>query len=207
MFKIINSLLRKCFKPAYKLLEFPRVYSFIQNFGSVHIYSELISENIYLKANSKVLDLGCGTGSFREYFCKDYYGIDINSKYIVHAQSKYNGHFEVMDCTNLKYEDSLFDHVVIIATLHHLDDDQVNKTVMEGLRVCNNGGFLHIIDPILPEYKLSLFKLCWFLLDRGKFQRSFYEISVLIKENGKIFKNIKTSSYFHDVTYLRIGKK
>ena len=76
-------------------------------------YQQMFNE--YNWTNKEVLEVGCGWGSFFdfEFTCKDYYGIDINSKLINIANKKYkspNINFGVEDLSKTKsYSNYKFD--------------------------------------------------------------------------------------------------
>jgi cyclopropane fatty-acyl-phospholipid synthase-like methyltransferase len=63
-------------------------------------------------SNKKILEIGCGWGSFFDFgfTCSGYYGIDINSKIIDIANKKYpNETFKVEDISKLKPTTIAFD--------------------------------------------------------------------------------------------------
>ena len=109
-------------------------------------FRELFQQNVRIAESNRVLDMGCGIGGFRSMFGGVYHGIDVNPRYIETARKLHSGMFEMMDCTELKFAENTLDHVVTIATTHHLSDLQLIQTVRESLRVYNTDGCLHAIS-------------------------------------------------------------
>ncbi|MFH1522350.1 MAG: class I SAM-dependent methyltransferase [Patescibacteria group bacterium] len=108
---------------------------------------KIIKENFDLKSEKKILDIGCGTGEFAGLFTKmDYCGIDISTKYIKYAAKNNRGNFKVMDATKLEFSDNSFDYVLIVAILHHLDDNDSKRALSEAARVLKPDGKVLIIE-------------------------------------------------------------
>ena len=190
----------------YKILEWPFAYAFIQFVGSptVKVFKKHISQ-IPKGPNKTYLDVGCGIGGYRSLFPNNYTGIDINQSYIDHAKHTYPGDFFVMDSTNLKFPDSTFDHVVTVATMHHLNAQDLILTLREALRVLKDDGHLHIIDAVLPRSKFSLGKILWFKLDRGSHPRTLQALCELVEEVGCIISKTTLRSALHETCYLQIS--
>jgi SAM-dependent methyltransferase len=199
-------MLRQLSSPLYKLLERSGVYALGQWIGqpTVKRFRQLIRENIALSPQETLLDLGCGVGGYRECFTGRYHGIDINPHYISTAQARYAGDFRVMSCTDLEFKPGIFDHVVTIATTHHLSDDELVRTVTEARRVCRRGGVVHIIDAVLPTTYRDLFKYLWFRMDRGNFPRPLDALMRLANKAGRVTTVKTLSSPLHLTCYLRI---
>lgn len=101
----------------------------------------IIKETFDFNDNKKILDIGCGTGEFAGLFSKfDYYGIDISERYIRYAAKRKKGNFKVMDAARLEFPDDSFDYILIMAILHHLDNDKINQVLSEAKRVIKPGG-------------------------------------------------------------------
>jgi SAM-dependent methyltransferase len=151
-----------------------------------------------------LLDLGCGVGGYYECFTGRYHGIDINPHYIATAQGRYAGDFRVMSCTELKFAAGTFDHVISIATTHHLSDEELIRTVNEARRVCRPGGAVHIVDAVLPPTKKELFKYLWFRMDRGHYPRPLDTLLRVVNRAGRVTKVKTLASPLHNTCYLRI---
>ena len=118
-------------------------------------YNKIISDfrrliGSRLSKGCRVIDLGCGTGSFtRRIFQNseaELFGLDISKKSIQLA-SQYEGkiNYLVGDIEDLQFEDGFFDLVVYSGILHHFPNEE--KCLAEGFRVLKNGGCMLSYDP------------------------------------------------------------
>jgi ubiquinone/menaquinone biosynthesis C-methylase UbiE len=105
---------------------------------SAHVYDTQYSEeqeakiatimqNLSLKHNSTVLDLGCGTGILIKYIAdktKFYTGVDISRQLLTHAKEKVNSFpnsFLILaDADNLPFANHVFDTVFAITLLQNM---------------------------------------------------------------------------------------
>lgn len=88
--------------------------------------------------NKKILEIGCGTGSFLASLHSDLgcigHGIDISGEMIAAARERNPGPtFTVMDSAKLRFDDDSFDYVVFNYVLHHVYD--LRATIDEAKRV------------------------------------------------------------------------
>ncbi len=118
----------------------------------------------FLKQNSRLLDVGCGTGRFIYSFSQSRglkaHGCDSSIEMLTNAQGCNN--IPIICCTSdrLSYIDNVFDMVISTAVFHHLSSEEVVfKTLREMVRVAKKGGKVVIWDanPLNP-YWLFLFK-------------------------------------------------
>lgn len=158
------------------LAQNPIFFSFLRkvlelNFrGQKQLIRETIGKGI---ENKKILDIGCGTGAFAPLFnSQNYFGIDILPVYIEYAKKNCKGSFEVMDATNLKFPSESFDRVLIMAVLHHLNDEDADMVVKEALRVLKpNGQVLIMEDSKIPRLENALVRFMQ-KFDKGEFIRT-----------------------------------
>jgi glycerol-3-phosphate cytidylyltransferase len=105
------------------------------NFNSLDEYNIFISEmtkNLIIKNNQKILDIGCGNGSFINSILNnkniekyDLTGIDYCYNSIEYANKSYNGNFMIHDIKNkLPFNDNSFDVILCISTLFYLDNEE-----------------------------------------------------------------------------------
>lgn len=94
--------------------------------------SELLSKYVDLHTSKgrKVLDIGCGTGSFSAFLQEkgiDAYGIDVDTKLVQIAFTK---NILVSDVHTLPFKDETFDAVVAFDVIEHL---QNQKTAIQNM--------------------------------------------------------------------------
>jgi 2-polyprenyl-3-methyl-5-hydroxy-6-metoxy-1,4-benzoquinol methylase len=112
--------------------------------GNAYVYSVQRLGDIRDKA---VLDFGCGNGFLSVILAKRgarVWGFDISGKSIEAAnrRARANGlenrvHFEKVSSYDLPYSDEMFDFVIGLDILHHID---IEKTGLEVARVLKKGG-------------------------------------------------------------------
>lgn len=139
-----------------RVLSIPQIYELSQNImGANYIRSELVRDYIKPFFNCRILDIGCGPARILDYLpdCH-YYGFDLSSAYIDDAILRYGdrGNFQSSLVEKATIEHlGLFDIVIALGVLHHLDDDQsltLLQLAMSGLRA---GGRFITIDPVFAE--------------------------------------------------------
>ena len=112
-----------------------------------------LTKNIKIKNNKKILDIGCGNGSFinKVLFNKniehyDLTGIDFCNKSIKYANKNYKGNFINHDIKDiLPCKDNLFDVVLCISTLFYLTNEiELQQLLNEIKRVCKEDGVIFL---------------------------------------------------------------
>jgi ubiquinone/menaquinone biosynthesis C-methylase UbiE len=102
-----------------------------------------------LAAGARVLDIGCGSGTFTRLLQLRGYrlsGIDISSKMIAMARQKSaNIQFYEGDAENLPFENGAFDAVLLSGLVHHFPDQ--HRLAAEAFRVLTPGGKFVAFDP------------------------------------------------------------
>ena len=109
---------------------------------------------------TRLLDVGCGTGTFtieakRRYPTLDVFGIDPDPAVITRARRKarlagvhvifLNG-----SATEIPARDGAFDRVTSSLVFHHLTSDQKQQAALEINRVLSAGGEFHLADWVQP---------------------------------------------------------
>ena len=99
----------------------------------------IIKENLKIKNNGLLLDVGCGTGAFSSFNCK-VIGIDPSMELL--RQNKTDDRKTNANNTpnkiqamaeNLPFKDNVFDSVISVTSMHNFDD--IKKGVSEIIRV------------------------------------------------------------------------
>lgn len=129
--------------------------------GSRKYYEDFLLSNCY---NRRVLEYGCGTGSFAFSLSQhdaEVTGIDISEVAIKLAKAQArkvgseNPNFLMMDAEDMQFEDSSFDIVCGTAILHHLD---VDKALREVARVLKPEGTAIFVEPLGHNPVINLFR-------------------------------------------------
>lgn len=124
--------------------------------------AEIIINEIKNRNYLKVLEIGCGTGVFTEFFCKanlDVCGTDISLDLLKKAKLRclksLSLNLIVSDVENLPFYDNSFDAIVGVCVLHHIN---VVSALKEIRRVVKNDGFILFSEPNMMNPQLMLQK-------------------------------------------------
>ena len=136
------------------------------------LFFELSKSLSSQKQKIKILELGCGTGTFTKNIYSlnnsKVFGCDISRKSIEKAISLYPEiNFSVQDIENLSFEDNSFDVVIFSGVLHHFDS--LNNALTEAKRVLKKDGLIFSFDPNLHNLFFWLYrrKKSWFYSPQG----------------------------------------
>lgn len=142
---------RKFFDEHPSLYPWPHLLveaGFSQNYKPRDVKFRKYLNLLGMKSGEKVLDVGCGTGTFLARVAKTYgvdcTGIDVSKESIAKAKQWLVPclHFQVADAVKLPFEDESFDYVLSFDVLEHIEDQ--NKALSEMARVLKRGGWLLI---------------------------------------------------------------
>jgi SAM-dependent methyltransferase len=135
-------------------LSHPSIYDLFQSImGARSVRRNFTTNSIRACPGSRVLDVGCGTAQILDYLPEgvDYWGYDINPKYIAAAQAKF-GRKGRYACRLLEESEiraiAPFDIVLVIGLLHHLDDDAARNVLHLARLALKPGGRVVSIDPV-----------------------------------------------------------
>lgn len=109
-----------------------------------------------IQPGSKILDIGCGTGSLillikQLYTNVEVAGLDPDPNTLARARRKTNRagltvRFDKGFSSQLPYPDKIFDRVFSTFMFHHLEPDDKIKTLHEVNRVLKKGGSFYLLD-------------------------------------------------------------
>ena len=131
-------------------------YNKINNIHKKILYKVL---KFKIKKNYKILDLGCGTGRFADYFTKNfkakYFGIDNSLSMLKFTKNKKNQEFIHLEnfLDNKKYT-KFFDVIFIFSVLGGIPNKKLNDTKQIIYKTIKNNGFLFFVE-IVKETTLE----------------------------------------------------
>jgi SAM-dependent methyltransferase len=159
-----------------RLLKIPIAYELLTyGLTKPDTYQWLVDDLMALTPGMKVLDVGCGTASVLKLLPRvEYVGIDHNPDYISKAKSTFGekGKFFVCDVNDPAFKElGVFDRVMLLGVLHHLDDAECSQ-LMSSLAGClAANGRLVTFDNTLAKGQHPIARM-FSKLDRGRFSRS-----------------------------------
>jgi len=113
-------------------------------------------EQADLAPGTRVLEIGCGTGSVALLAQRGtpgavVHGLDPDPRALARAgrkaaRARLPVHWDRGYAQELPYPDASFDRVLSVLMLHHLDPDDRAGTLREARRVLAPGGSLHVLD-------------------------------------------------------------
>jgi ubiquinone/menaquinone biosynthesis C-methylase UbiE len=162
-----------------------------------------------LKPGARVVDLGCGSGTFTALLARKGYdcvGLDISAKLIAVGRGKYPGiEFVEGDIERLPFPDASFDGVLLSGVVHHFPDP--SRCAAEAARVLRPQGRFVAFDP----NRLNPFM--WLYRDRAS---PFYsplgvtanERPVIAREVAAVFERagfVASSHYLSGLAYRYVA--
>lgn len=122
---------------------------YVNTFFEDYIDNRFVDKFLNDVSGMKLLDAGCGVG--RE--CKhaqekgfEIVGVDFSEELIKEAQKIYpQGHYKVMDITQLDFPEEYFDGIIFINTLIHIHKSQSNIVFSKLSKVLKKDGKMLII--------------------------------------------------------------
>ncbi|MCQ6557198.1 class I SAM-dependent methyltransferase [Paenibacillus mendelii] len=103
--------------------------------------------------NKTVLDFGCGTGANCSIFKPSFYlGIEPDVKRVELANRLYPNHrFVSFKENRIPVQNDSIDLIFIVAVLHHIDDEQIKRYLLEFERVLKPAGKIIVMEPYLCD--------------------------------------------------------
>jgi SAM-dependent methyltransferase len=137
----------------YRVLDHPLVYNVAQQIfapGATTSLTRYIATLIEtLPPGEPLLDVGCGPQSWLSRVGHSPIGVDIEPAY-VEAYNAAGGRATLGSADAIPHDDASFAGVWSIGVLHHLPDAVVSAAMAEAIRVCQPGGYVAILDAVLP---------------------------------------------------------
>ena len=131
--------------------------------------------------NSKILDLGCGTGRFLDFAN---FGVDISPNMIAESKLKFpNIEFRDGSVSEIPFEDNFFETIFSLHVIMHLNLEITNYFLEESYEKLQDNGRLIFDFPSKKRRKLMNFKS-----QNWHAANSFYivEIKQMIQKNGSL---------------------
>jgi len=167
---------------------------------------------LFIKNNSNILDIGCGTGSFEKMLSeninyREIYGLDVSEEMLKIARYKNinkNINFINCDISQFDFNSNYFDAVFSLNSFHHFpNQDLVINKIYDLLKVNGNFIFLDLVkDNFLKNIWIGIVKkLC------NEENVDFYSTDNLLsklKEMG--FKVVYNKSYLYFLRILVVKK-
>jgi ubiquinone/menaquinone biosynthesis C-methylase UbiE len=166
-------------------------------------YIQTILESSFNFDNKKVLDFGCGTGSNSFIFDPEYYlGVDVDTGRIDLARKLYPEYrFEYLENGKIPVVDQSYDSIVVLATIHHISDEDFTSYLDEFKRILKPGGVIISIEPVL-DIKTPLNN--WFMnfFDDGRYIRFEKQYRELFKGfDMVVHKRFKKNGWYNEVFF------
>ena len=155
----------------------------------------------YLNPAWRVLDFGCGPGSFMAPIaglCKEIVGVDISEQFasecgrMIDQLKIPNARAIHIVPDQLPFEDGSFDALVLVDVLHHLEN--ASQSLKEAMRVVRLGGRVFIFEPNKLNPFLTLIHLAdrneWGLLRLGTFGKYRRLVAPFMRIDAMSFNGI-----------------
>lgn len=172
----------------YALLNYPPAYNAVQHLfapgGEASLTRYIAALAQALPADGPLLDVGCGPRSWLWRVGLRPVGVDIEPSY-VKAYAEAGGQARLGSADAIPHDDASFAGVWSIGVLHHLPDRAVTGAIREAIRVCRPGGYVAILDAVLPAsaWRRPL-AACIRRLDRGRHMRRERDLRALLDPFG-----------------------
>lgn len=198
--------------PLKSFLGVPALYQGFQNaVGKRKLLTAIVAELGPLSPDTRVLDVGCGTGDICGYLPPvRYVGVDLSDRYIAAARRAHGdrGEFLVLSADGLAgLKEQAFDVVLAIGLVHHLTDAQVRQMITDVTRLIGANGRAMFVDPVFVPGQHPL--AAWMIQqDRGRFVRNEAAYHALSAEGfsnwrGTVRHDLLRIPYSHLIQHCR----
>lgn len=122
------------------------------------LYTRIVADHVFsilgdIPQGGHLLDAGCGSGYFLQRVHETWpnkwqlHGIECDQRAVECVSRRLPGDYRISSLTHINHPDGLFDLVLNLSVLEHIDDD--DKAIDELVRVTKPGGRLIISVPCL----------------------------------------------------------
>lgn len=175
------------------ILNLPWAYKALQTLvGAGKFRRYFIEQYVRPRPGERILDIGCGPGEIMPYLPAgvEYVGYDISPEYIEWAKKRHGDRGEFIAARFQESDLSRhepFDTAIVIAVLHHLDDDEARHLLSLLGRATRKGGRVITADLVSIEGQNPFAQMMvdW---DRGRNVRQSAEYMALARP---IFSEVK----------------
>ncbi len=178
---------------AWRLLDSPLAWKALRlildaAFGLYRRRISLLTQWGVLDGAPSVLDVGCGIGQYCSVTTGPYLGVDMTERYIEHARRRdrhqTGREFRAANVTTLEAERQVFDIVLMVDFLHHLDDGLCENLLTTAARLSRR--YVISLEPV-QEQQSPLGR--WIIdHDRGDHMRSFARYHTLFERSPLIIE-------------------
>ncbi len=187
--------------------EYQKLYNF-ENFYWWHIGRKYIIRSllykIKLKTNSKILDVGCGTGGNMEVLMEfgNVIGIDNSTEAIKFCKKRGLRNIKLKDINDANFPGKSFDLITALDILEHIDDDLAALKKIH--HILKEGGYVLISVPA--------YQFLWSEHDVAVHHKRRYSMkeinNCLLKANFQVIKKTYAITFVAPVVFVyRIIKK
>lgn len=154
--------------------EDPRIYDLVQWLaGAAEVRRHLRARAASLPAVGRVLDLGAGTGAYRDLWSSacTYVALDLDPAKLQRFAARRGGDSPLVlaDAAKVPLQDHTVDVVLCTLVSHHLSDESLEEMLDEAKRVLKPSGTLVFLDAVWEPARL-LGRMLW-QLDAGNHAR------------------------------------
>jgi SAM-dependent methyltransferase len=183
----------------HRLASMPWAYDRIQAIaGSARVRRFLASQVATLGDTKIVLDLGGGTGLYRDiwptscsYICLDVDPLKLGAV----SSRRATGSPLLADAAHIPLQDSSVGVILCVAVAHHLPAALLESLLRESARVLDSTGTFVFLDPVYQPQRWAG-RLLW-RYDRGSYPRCASDLGRAISGHFRI-TNAQSLSVFHE---------
>lgn len=162
----------------------------------------------YVEPGDRVLDLGCGNGRVADLLNgikAQYVGVDASPQLIEIARTLHpENEFYVGSILQTDFADNSFDHLMMIASFHHIPSQQYRlQTLAEAKRLVKPGGYIIVTNWNLHQWRFLPLRILFAhkkILSLHKMD--FNDVFVPWKDNKK---KVLARRYYHAFTKKEIA--